>query len=159
MLTHLLVHYLRSNIDVIGGRLAEPGSRISRLLRIRLRNDDGVFFSALLRLLGGCLPPDTSSPISHDAQCTLSTPASISPDAHCFSYLHSAHRRRSLAALICTNVHRFLTKMSALCTGDDDDDDDQISSYFLPGKTLSEYLVNGIMNIEVCEVLNKPNLH
>jgi hypothetical protein len=49
--------------------------------------------------------------------------------------------------------------MSALCTGDDDDDDDQISSYFLPGKTLSEYLVNGIMNIEVCEVLNKPNLH
>jgi hypothetical protein len=103
-----------------------------------------VLFSALLRLLGGCPPPDTSSPISHDAQYTLSTPASISPDAHCFSYLHSAHRRRSLAALICTDVHRFSTKMSALCTGDDDDDDDdQISSYFLPGKTLSEYLVNG----------------
>jgi hypothetical protein len=146
MLTHLLVHYLRSNIDVIGGRLAEPGSRISRLLCIRLRNDDGVFFSALLRLLGGCPPPDTSSPISHDAQCTLSTPASISPDAHCFSYLHSAHRRRSLAALICTDVHRFSTKMPALCTGDDDD---QISSsYFLPGKTLSEYLVNGIRVIK-----------
>jgi hypothetical protein len=69
-------------------------------------------------------------------------PASISPDAHCFSYLHSAHRRRSLTALICTDVHRFSTKMSALCTGDDDDD--QISSYFLPGKTLSEYLVNRI---------------
>jgi hypothetical protein len=35
--------------------------------------------------------------------------------------------------------------MSPPLNGDDnDDDDDQISLYFLPGKTLSEYLVNGI---------------
>jgi hypothetical protein len=75
---------------------------------------------------------------------------------HSCIYLHSAHRRRSLAALICTDVHRFSTKMSALCIGDDDDDD-QISSYFLPGKTLSEYLVNGIIFLHTsCPNSNRP---